>query len=599
MNTVKKFYCENLPQDFSPRTLPEILKLAKKINGDTALVYERANKPFFMETDRLIIRRFTIEDAEAVCELANDRMNSSMRNYDIQWPTDYEGCKNAVAYFAGEDIYFAVCLKPSMKLIGFIAYNNVNDEGILDLGHVWHTTYQDNSLDTEALSLMTQYAFEKLGVNGVTAGNPLECAEQIAPLKALGMEITEIRESASFVNDEHGNPIEFTGCKMLITKEKWEATNTESYYPKHKPEILNMMETVKKNELRYPPQYRIKPKGKTAAYTGVGWPHSNAYPAIFSAVFLFYGKESRLNEKGEQINDDLQYRIQGALSTEAYGVDYSELFEGDHLQNCLGLYGIKLQVVDCSDWAQAQVRDYVCTAVSSEKTVIIEPKEYKDMHFVFGYAEEGKTLFCCPFLDGDDKKNCSFNFQKYYKRKNRTAHVKRLLILEDTGEIRQPRDMYRQSLKQALKMMTTPSPCMDFTKLKGAGIGIYDAWIALLQQANAENSDVFYMHFPVFPQFIILYENRLHFYEFLRVCAETYGEFPELTDLIHNCEAVRDLAFEDAELGFHRENGKKSKLTMTNNERRNLLIDVLTKCRAIDQRIIVLLQKVCEVLACE
>jgi len=169
MNTVKKIEFETLPQDFSPSTLPEILKLAKKIKGDSALIYERLNKPFFMETDRLIIRRFTVEDAKAVYELSNDLMNSSMRNFDHQWPTDMEGCKNAASYFAGEDIYYAVCLKPSMKLIGFIAYNSVNDNGILDLGHVWHSAYQDNSLDTEALSLMTQYAFEKLGVNGVCA----------------------------------------------------------------------------------------------------------------------------------------------------------------------------------------------------------------------------------------------------------------------------------------------------------------------------------------------------------------------------------------------------------------------------------------------
>jgi RimJ/RimL family protein N-acetyltransferase len=247
MNTVKKIEFENLPQDFSPHTLPEILKLAKKIKGDIALIYERLNKPFFMETDRLIIRRFTAEDAEAVLALSLDRMQSSMKNFDHQWPTDLEGCKNAAAYFAGEDIYYAVCLKTSMKLIGFIAYNSVDDNGILDLGHVWHTAYQDNSLDTEALSLMTQYAFEKLGVNGVTAGNPLECEEQIAPLKALGMEITDTF-TGSLVNDDKGNPIEFTGCVMLITREQWEASNPKGYSPKNKPEILNMIVNANKTE---------------------------------------------------------------------------------------------------------------------------------------------------------------------------------------------------------------------------------------------------------------------------------------------------------------------------------------------------------------
>ncbi|MDR1630668.1 MAG: GNAT family N-acetyltransferase [Oscillospiraceae bacterium] len=242
MNTVKKLEIEMLPQDYSPSSLPEILKLMKKIKGDAAFVYERLNKPFFMETDRLIIRRFTLDDTEAVLALSRNRMSSSMKNFDIQWPTDKKGCKDATAYFAGEDIYYAVCLKPSMKLIGFIAYNSVNDDGILDLGHVWHTAYQNNNLDAEALSLMTQYAFEKLGVGGVSAGNPLNCKEQIAPLKTIGMKIIEIREKVSFVNDKNGNPIEFTGVKMLITREQWEANNTESYSPKNKPEILSMAE---------------------------------------------------------------------------------------------------------------------------------------------------------------------------------------------------------------------------------------------------------------------------------------------------------------------------------------------------------------------
>lgn len=220
MNTVKKIETKTLPQDYSPATLPEILKLAKKITDNTAFVYEHLNKPFFMETDRLIIRRFTPEDTEAVLELSLYRMNSSMKNFDYPWPSDMEGCKAAAAWFADSDISYAVCLKPDLKLIGYISYNSVDDEGILDLGHVWHSAYQDNSHDTEALSLMTQYAFEKLGANGVTAANPLDCKEQIAPLKTIGMEIVETSANRSFVNDENGNPIAFTGVKMLITKER-------------------------------------------------------------------------------------------------------------------------------------------------------------------------------------------------------------------------------------------------------------------------------------------------------------------------------------------------------------------------------------------
>ena len=51
--------------------------------------------------------------------------------------------------------------------------------------------------------------------------------------------------------------------------------------------------------------------------------------------------------------------------------------------------------------------------------------------------------------------------------------------------------------------------------------------------------------------------------------------------------------FEDAEIGFHRKNGDSKYHSMTNNERRSLLIGILEKCRVIDQDIFVLLQKVC------
>ena len=144
--------------------------------------------------------------------------------------------------------------------------------------------------------------------------------------------------------------------------------------------------------------------------------------------------------------------------------------------------------------------------------------------------------------------------------------------------------------------MSGSSSRMDFPKLIGAGTGIYDAWIALLQQANAKNSDVYYMNFPVFPQFIILYENRIHLCEFLKECEKLFGGNPGLMNAIEKCEEVRRLVFEDAEYGFHRVGGKPEYQAMTNNERRKLLIGILEKCRIIDQEIVMILQNVCEVL---
>lgn len=70
-------------------------------------------------------------------------------------------------------------------------------------------------------------------------------------------------------------------------------------------------------------------------------------------------------------------------------------------------------------------------------------------------------------------------------------------------------------------MMSHPFADMQFDLLHGAGNNIYNAWIALLKQANHENSEKIYMQFPIFPQFIILFENRLHLNEFLKTFIQT------------------------------------------------------------------------------
>ncbi len=176
-------------------------------------------KPYLFETNRLVIRHFTPDDAEALCLLANDRMRSAIAHCDHQWPTDLAGCRSAANWFAEGDTYWAVCLKPEMTLIGMIANNSINEQNVLDLGHVWHTAYWGGDLDAEALGLMVQYAFETLQVASVIAHNPLD-EQQIAPLRAIGMTMRSTGKG-SFANDAHGNPIEFESCEMFISRKGW------------------------------------------------------------------------------------------------------------------------------------------------------------------------------------------------------------------------------------------------------------------------------------------------------------------------------------------------------------------------------------------
>ncbi|MEO3945893.1 GNAT family N-acetyltransferase [Gorillibacterium sp. CAU 1737] len=221
MGLVNKLSIEKLPRGFSPKKLPGILQKVKEMAEESAIVYEGIGaRPALFETDRLIIRRFHPDDVEAVMELARNREQSVMKNYDHAWPTDDQGCKGATEWLATQETMWAACLKRELRLIGMITFNSVDPEQGVDLGHVWHTDFWNEGLDTEALSLLVRYAFEHTRAASVYAGNPLECEPQLAPLHAIGMEIVETRE-ASFATDGQGRPIVFTGCKMAITREQW------------------------------------------------------------------------------------------------------------------------------------------------------------------------------------------------------------------------------------------------------------------------------------------------------------------------------------------------------------------------------------------
>ena len=153
-------------------------------------------------TERLIIRRFTLEDWAAIQELARDIDSHEAAKYDCPWPTSDEECKGMADYFSKRESSWAVCLKADKRLIGYISYNDIDDDKRLDLGHVFHSEFYGKDYDTEALRCMIEYAFTHLDIRSIYANNAEEWTVQLAPLKELGMKT--IRRGT-----------------MEITKEEW------------------------------------------------------------------------------------------------------------------------------------------------------------------------------------------------------------------------------------------------------------------------------------------------------------------------------------------------------------------------------------------
>ena len=156
------------------------------------------------ETERLIIRNFQFDDWKTIQALAINKETSEFAKYDVTWPTSDNGCKDAAKFVSSSDSYWAVCLKEDGELTGLIAFNSIDENRTLDIGHLFHTKYLSGDIMTEALRRMVQYAFDELEVDRIGAHNVAEWTEQIAPLKSFGF-----------------TPIVGDPVHLGITREEW------------------------------------------------------------------------------------------------------------------------------------------------------------------------------------------------------------------------------------------------------------------------------------------------------------------------------------------------------------------------------------------
>jgi RimJ/RimL family protein N-acetyltransferase len=170
--------------------------------------------------ERLIIRRFTRDDWRGLQELGRDKESSDGAIYDHAWPTSEKGARGMAGWCAKQKECLAACLKSDGRLIGLVRFNGIDEEGRMDLGHMFHTAYRGRGYDTEALRHAVDVAFANPKVRSVIGHNAVDWKGQLTPLIELGFR--EIgRGKGSFAKDDQGKPIEFVGCTMELKREEW------------------------------------------------------------------------------------------------------------------------------------------------------------------------------------------------------------------------------------------------------------------------------------------------------------------------------------------------------------------------------------------
>ena len=170
-----------------------------------------------IETERLILRKFTLDDAEAAFEMNNDP--EVMKYIPGEISKSVEDVRENIRKNTIEDYEkygfgrSAIILKETNEFIGFTGLKNDLDIGGVDLGYRLIRRFWGKGYATESARPFIKIAFEDLAVKTLWGGAMAENLASISILKKMGMSYrhTEVFEGLNFdmyaIDDQKYNTI--------------------------------------------------------------------------------------------------------------------------------------------------------------------------------------------------------------------------------------------------------------------------------------------------------------------------------------------------------------------------------------------------------
>ncbi len=177
------------------------------------------NKDLVIETDRLLLRQFRLEDADDIVEGLN---NINVAKWMAYAPYPYSK-KDAIEFITKaietKAYNFAIVLKSENKVIGCTQLRNIDLVQGTAGGGIWlNEKYHGKGYGSEAWGARIKYAFEVLGLrrleNGFFAGNEKSWAMQ----KKFGYRQEGIRRQ-KYIPLSTGVPTDEVITALL--KEEW------------------------------------------------------------------------------------------------------------------------------------------------------------------------------------------------------------------------------------------------------------------------------------------------------------------------------------------------------------------------------------------
>ena len=130
------------------------------------------DKDIFIEKDRLILRKYRLEDVDDVVEGLNN-LNVSKWLAKVPYPYTKEDAIKYINKSIDNNLYnFAIVLKSENKVIGATQIANIDlENGVSSGGGIWiNEKYQGQGYGSEAFGARIKYAFEVLGLRRLENG---------------------------------------------------------------------------------------------------------------------------------------------------------------------------------------------------------------------------------------------------------------------------------------------------------------------------------------------------------------------------------------------------------------------------------------------
>ena len=150
-----------------------------------------------LETSRLYIRNLWETDWQEMKNIFIDFNNSKYAVYDKPLPTEDEEAQALTKCFAESGLFFAVFLKDSSKMPGYVCFHKDGDK--YDLGYCFHSAYHTNGYAYESTKALIEYFIEECGAAGFTAGTAIDNIPSCRLLEKLGFSCVST-ETVSFDN---------------------------------------------------------------------------------------------------------------------------------------------------------------------------------------------------------------------------------------------------------------------------------------------------------------------------------------------------------------------------------------------------------------